>query len=54
MGQAAWRTVRRRSIWGRGRDRHTQVASFMNTNREEMPPPPGLVVTYDREPVVQS
>ena len=31
-----------------------RLASFMNTNREEMKPPPGLVTTYDREPVIQN
>ncbi len=31
-----------------------RLPSFMNSNREEMKPPPGLVTTYDREPVVQS
>jgi hypothetical protein len=31
-----------------------RLPGFMNTNREEMKPPPGLVTTYDREPVVQS
>ena len=28
--------------------------SFINTNREEMKPPPGSVTTYDREPVIQN
>jgi len=53
----SWRTVRRRRIFGLGAvvEIGTQrLPSFMNTNREEMQSPPGLVITYDRELVVQS
>ena len=53
----SWRTVRRRRIFGLGAVAEVgtqRLPSFMNTNREEMQSPPGLVITYDRELVVQS
>jgi hypothetical protein len=31
-----------------------RLPSFINTNREGLKPPPGLVTTFGREPVVQS